>query len=988
MPTGSSLDLLMRMRAEDDGASDTIKKVRSTFSSEVKGMESVGTSAFGKLGASIGLSSSQMATLSKAAPIAGQALQAVVGVITAAVTAAVALGGALFGMAKHASDFGSEILEASQKTNLSTEFVSALKVAADEGGSSLEAISKAATKFGNSAVDAARGNKQLAADLKLFGLDAKTAYLDSEKSLSQFITKFNELPDSTVKNEAAMRLFKDRTGEVIPVLKQIGGNFDDFMQKQREMGRLLTQEGADRADAFGDQLKELSLTAEHVGINFATRFMPQMTNAMADIEEGFLKSQTSVKTWGDVINEAIKNARISWVAMGIYAKDHPIKFNISPALMMVDWDNYDESLRKAREIVDRKDGQRLLDQQINKVRASLSAGDDTEPTAPDEGEAEKRAKAASAAYLENLQTAERAAARARKDGLDNLNKLYAEGNKKREDYIKEAEAIEDAYLKAMEDILGKQRDELRKSIEDKNTLQAKETALDERFNELVRENEKAKQAIRDSANETRLARQQKFNARAEEIAKASDERDLAQTKETEDKKTITHEQAETRRHNIIAAALKRRDDALQKERDAAAGNTAALEDIAHRRQLLDQEREAETQRHNSASRGARKADLDDAQAFAAHLLELQQAIQKNARDLARADLQDIINDGKATKAQKEFARNELEKLDLEELEDRRKHEHSLLTIAEAGLVAQAKSEKDRLAIRAAYAELHRQLDADIDQRARERAGQGGAPAEVDTSFGGNFLGTIGEQLAGLVGVSQQVAQTIGGIGVAGINAAGLLTGALSQMGQALGSVVNSWVFLGNASGQSARKMVASVLASVAAQAAALGAFHFAIGLVALTPFGQALGYGNPAQWFLSAAVMFSIAAGAALGGRLAAGNSFQQGGGAGASASSGTVGRSIAGNSEDEQRTIELGRNRDAGELPPHPEFARVYQQIERLAGKVDTLADRDRRIIIESHTDASSIIKVVGQGFDQLVHNNIQSNGKMRQELVTRSEW
>jgi hypothetical protein len=98
-------------------------------------------------------------------------------------------------------------------------------------------------------------------------------------------------------------------------------------------------------------------------------------------------------------------------------------------------------------------------------------------------------------------------------------------------------------------------------------------------------------------------------------------------------------------------------------------------------------------------------------------------------------------------------------------------------------------------------------------------------------------------------------------------------GAMSALGDAIGQMVQNWVLLGGASETNMRKAVASVLAGVAAQAASLAVFHFAIGLVALTPWGAAL-YGNAAQWFLSSAMMGTIAAGMAAGGRLVAGNAF------------------------------------------------------------------------------------------------------------------
>jgi len=104
-----------------------------------------------------------------------------------------------------------------------------------------------------------------------------------------------------------------------------------------------------------------------------------------------------------------------------------------------------------------------------------------------------------------------------------------------------------------------------------------------------------------------------------------------------------------------------------------------------------------------------------------------------------------------------------------------------------------------------------------------------------------------------------------------------------QMGQGLGAMLQSWVLMGDQADVSMSKMVASVLAGVAAQAATLSIFHLAMGLVALTPWGAAM-YGPATNHFIASAIWGGIAAGAAIGGRAIAGNSFKSGSGKGSSA--------------------------------------------------------------------------------------------------------
>ena len=109
--------------------------------------------------------------------------------------------------------------------------------------------------------------------------------------------------------------------------------------------------------------------------------------------------------------------------------------------------------------------------------------------------------------------------------------------------------------------------------------------------------------------------------------------------------------------------------------------------------------------------------------------------------------------------------------------------------------------------------------------------------------------------------------------------------------QGIGSVIQNFVLLGNVGPQAFRKVLASALATVAAQAGAQAIYELALGFAALTPWGAAI-YGPAALHFKAAALLGSIALVSGAAGRLAAGGAFQSasggGGAAGGAASSPT----------------------------------------------------------------------------------------------------
>jgi len=109
--------------------------------------------------------------------------------------------------------------------------------------------------------------------------------------------------------------------------------------------------------------------------------------------------------------------------------------------------------------------------------------------------------------------------------------------------------------------------------------------------------------------------------------------------------------------------------------------------------------------------------------------------------------------------------------------------------------------------------------------------------------------------------------------------------AIGQMAQGVGSLVENWVLYGSVGPDAIKKMTASILGGLAAEATVQAIMELARGFAALA---------NPlTAWqapfhFKSAAIFGMVAGGAAIAGRAIAGDSFSQGGGGGASSGSGS----------------------------------------------------------------------------------------------------
>jgi hypothetical protein len=183
---------------------------------------------------------------------------------------------------------------------------------------------------------------------------------------------------------------------------------------------------------------------------------------------------------------------------------------------------------------------------------------------------------------------------------------------------------------------------------------------------------------------------------------------------------------------------------------------------------------------------------------------------------------------------------------------------------------------------------------DVAEREAFEAGQrpgGGAPgADID------FFSGIGQSIENEIGLPPE--ETFNAWKDAFTELKNIGANAMADLAFGVGSLIENWVLLGETGPQAMRKLVASVLAGVAAQAAVKAIYELAEGFAAL--------FVNPAAaaaHFTSAAIFGTIAGVAAIAGRAVAGDSFQR------NDRSGGGGSSDFGGSRGALPTIVQGRN-------------------------------------------------------------------------------
>ncbi len=294
MAIGSEYRLKYKITADTTGVKSELSKVDSLL---------------GKIGSGAGLSS-----------LAGPAAIGAAGV-AAIGTAAVATAATLFRLTQQASDMGSVIYDATQKTGLSAEKISALKYAADQAGSSFEQVSKGVTMFGVQLGKASLGNGEAASNMKLLNVTSS----DLDTALGQVFKTISEGKTDTEKLALASAAFGKKIGpDLIPLIKDANGNFEGLIKNAKDLGVTLSEEDVAAADRFGDAYDRVMTQATLAASKFALAYADDITEAFETVSAALAKNQDKWHRWGTEVGLAMKGVSKGVGELAQFTKDNPI----------------------------------------------------------------------------------------------------------------------------------------------------------------------------------------------------------------------------------------------------------------------------------------------------------------------------------------------------------------------------------------------------------------------------------------------------------------------------------------------------------------------------------------------------------------------------------------------------------------------------------------------------------------------------------------
>ena len=170
--------------------------------------------------------------------------------------ASVAAGAALAGAAVHAMDYTGAIDDMATETNLTTETIQSLRLAAALSGKTFEETAQTAVFFQKKMEEAKNGNAELAATFKALGVDLNGSV---DAAFRKTLESFNQVADGAAKTKTATDLFGKSGAGLLGVMDQVGGSFDNLTAKAKGYGLVLDEDAIAKSNELADRIDVLKL---------------------------------------------------------------------------------------------------------------------------------------------------------------------------------------------------------------------------------------------------------------------------------------------------------------------------------------------------------------------------------------------------------------------------------------------------------------------------------------------------------------------------------------------------------------------------------------------------------------------------------------------------------------------------------------------------------------------------------------------------------
>ena len=235
-----------------------------------------------------------------------------------------AAGTALFAIAKSTANYGEELLKTSQKIGIKVEALAGLQHAANLADLSNESLSTGLKKLSVNMVDAARQTGDGEALFRRLGVSATDAtgqLRPTEQVLLDLADVFANSKDGAGKAEVAVKLFGKAGLDLIPFLNQGKVGIKELMAEAERLGLVLSQQDAEAANKFNDELKKLQAATKGLTLEVGTGLIPYLTEALKLFTEMIPKAKglgDELSTFSKSMSYNFTQTRQGQIAMDIF----------------------------------------------------------------------------------------------------------------------------------------------------------------------------------------------------------------------------------------------------------------------------------------------------------------------------------------------------------------------------------------------------------------------------------------------------------------------------------------------------------------------------------------------------------------------------------------------------------------------------------------------------------------------------------------------
>ncbi|MBX5144957.1 hypothetical protein [Rhizobium lentis] len=221
---------------------------------------------------------------------------------------------AAYGLAKSASDVGAEIHDVSVKLGLGVEQLQEYRFAAKMSGVEVATFDKGVEKLGVNAVEASKGNKQLAAAFKSLGVRVKGTngqMRPMEDILDDTMLALSKIKDPLKRNQLAFKVFGKSGVDLTKILADGASGLKELREEARRTGNVFSKEASDAADELGDNTDALKERFEGLKNFIGIQLLPVFNEAVKGITG-----------WYDANAKLIRSAITDWAQrLGHFLKD-------------------------------------------------------------------------------------------------------------------------------------------------------------------------------------------------------------------------------------------------------------------------------------------------------------------------------------------------------------------------------------------------------------------------------------------------------------------------------------------------------------------------------------------------------------------------------------------------------------------------------------------------------------------------------------------